>query len=163
MNTQPPKWADRFLEWYCNPHILEEIQGDAHELYFERVRTEGKRKADLRYMWDVLRFFRWSNVKRQDNEYQLSAVWKLNFLLATRNAGRNKIIFLVKTIGLSLCLAFSLILTAFVVNEISFDKFHLNHNRIYRVTSKVDFQDHITHYAVSPLPLGQTLMEGIPE
>lgn len=166
MNLHPPKWADRFLAWYCNPDLLEEIQGDAHELYFERIRTEGKRKADIKYMWDVLRFFRWSNIRREENEYEVgkvSAIWGLNFLLATRNASRNKLIFIVKTIGLSLCLAFSLLLTAFVVNEISFDKFHVNHNRIYRVTSKVDFHDHITHYAVTPLPLGQTLKEDIPE
>jgi putative ABC transport system permease protein len=29
----PPKWADRFLNWYCRPDLLEEIQGDAYELY----------------------------------------------------------------------------------------------------------------------------------
>ena len=37
MNIRPPKWADKFLVWYCNPELLEEIQGDAHELYFERL------------------------------------------------------------------------------------------------------------------------------
>ena len=40
MNRQPPKWADRFLEWYCNPRILEEIQGDIYELYRRRIKQE---------------------------------------------------------------------------------------------------------------------------
>jgi putative ABC transport system permease protein len=164
MNTQPPKWIDRFLAWYCNPDLLEEIQGDAHELYFERVKNEGKRAANLKYAWDVLRFFRWSNIKRE--EYvpgSMGALWNLNFKMAVRNARKNKLIFAVKTTGLSICLAFALLLTAFVVNELTFDEFHSSHDRIYRITSKVNFQDHVTHYAVTPLPTGQALVEGIPE
>lgn len=164
MNTQPPKWIDRFLRWYCNPDLLEEIQGDVHELYFERVKNEGERTADLKYAWDVLRFFRWSNIKR--DEYvpgSIGALWNLNFKMAVRNARKNKLIFAVKTIGLSICLAFALLLTAFVVNELSFDQFHTDHDRIYRITFKANFQDHVTHYAVTPLPIGQALAEGIPE
>jgi putative ABC transport system permease protein len=164
MNNQPPKWIDRFLRWYCNPDLLEEIQGDVHELYFERVRNEGERAADLKYAWDVLRFFRWSNIKR--DEYvpgSMGALWNLNFKIAARNARKNKLIFAVKTIGLSICLAFALLLTAFVVNELTFDQFHVNHDRIYRISTKVNFQDHVTHYAVTPLPTGQALVEGIPE
>ena len=166
MTNQPPKWLDRFLEWYCNPDLLEEIQGDVHELYFERLENEGKRSAALKYLWDVLRFFRWSNMKRTENGYvpgSLGALWSLNFKMAIRNARKNKLIFAVKIAGLSICLAFALLLTAFIVNEITFDQFHVNHDRIYRITSRVNFQDHVTHYAVTPLPIGQTLVEDIPE
>jgi putative ABC transport system permease protein len=161
----PPRWADRFLAWYCNPDLLEEIQGDAHELYFERLATQGKRNADLKYIYDVLRFFRWSNIRGTTNESTpaRAALWRFNFRIAARTAGRNKTIFVIKTAGLSLCLAFTLILTAYVINEITYDQFHEHYERIYRVTSKVDFQDRITHYAVTPLPLGQTMQEGIEE
>lgn len=164
MKTQPPKWIDRFLQWYCNPDLMEEIQGDAHELYFERVKNEGERAANLKYVWDVLRFFRWSNIKR--DEYvpgSMGALWNLNFKMAVRNARKNKLIFAVKTSGLAICLAFALLLTAFVVNELTFDRFHSNHDRTYRITFKANFQDHVTHYAVTPLPIGQALAEGIPE
>jgi putative ABC transport system permease protein len=165
MNFRPPSWADRFLSWYCNPELLEEIQGDAHELYFERIKNEGKRWADLKYTWDVLRFFRWSNIRRE-SEYlpgSLGGRWNLNFKMSFRNAQRNKLIFSVKTIGLSICLAFALLLTAFIVNEFTFDQFHLRNDRIYRVTSTVTFKDHITNYAVTPLPIGEALTEDVPE
>ncbi len=166
MNQQPPKWIDRFLRWYCNPELLEEIQGDAHELYYERLKEEGKRSADFKYAWDVLRFLRWSNIKRTENGFvpgSMGALWSMNFKMAVRNAQKNKLIFFVKTVGLAICLAFALLLTAYVVNELSFDKFHKNQNRIYRLTSKVNFQDHVTHYAVTPLPIGEALVEDIPE
>ncbi|WP_373398047.1 permease prefix domain 2-containing transporter [Algoriphagus halophilus] len=29
----PPKLADRFLEFYCIPNRLEQIQGDAYEIF----------------------------------------------------------------------------------------------------------------------------------
>ncbi len=63
-HPHPPKWADRFLVWYCNPDLLEEIQGDAHELYFERFEQKGKLVANLCYFWDVIRFCRLSNIER---------------------------------------------------------------------------------------------------
>jgi putative ABC transport system permease protein len=44
--NKPPKWADKFLQWYCRPELLEEIQGDTHELYNRKV-NESKRVADF--------------------------------------------------------------------------------------------------------------------
>ena len=43
----PPKWADRFLEWYCNPKLLEAIQGDAYELFDRTAQSRSKRAADI--------------------------------------------------------------------------------------------------------------------
>lgn len=164
MNIQPPKWADRFLAWYCNPDLLEEIQGDTHELYFSRVSREGKWRADLKYVWDVIRFFRWSNIRRQSlREDPAGKPWRVNFRIASRTASRRKFIFAIKTAGLSICLAFALLILAYVLNEYTYDEFHEDHDRIYRITSKVNFGDHVTHYAVTPLPIGKELADNIPE
>lgn len=166
MNTHPPKWADRFLAWYCNPDILEEIQGDAHELYFERVKNEGKASADRRYILDIIRFCRWSNIKRSNTEYRpgyFGILWNLNFKIALRHAFRSKLIFSVKMLGLSICLAFALIVSAFIIHEFTFDQHHSDHDRIFRVGTKVGLQDVITNYAVSPVALGDGLAEEIPE
>jgi putative ABC transport system permease protein len=166
MNIHPPKWADRFLEWYCNPDLLEEIQGDAYELYERRLREEGAKSADVKFVWDVLRFFRWSNIK-SSNENNAFSLWRnlfnFNFKLALRHAARNRSIFAIKTIGLALSTAFAVLMMAYVLNELTYDSFHVNKDRLYRITSKVNFGDHITHFAVSPLPIGPTLVEGIPE
>jgi putative ABC transport system permease protein len=56
MNVKPPRWADKFLQWYCRPDLLEEIQGDAYEL-FERTCKENPRKAKRQFVWNVVRFF----------------------------------------------------------------------------------------------------------
>jgi putative ABC transport system permease protein len=46
---RPPRWAERFLAWYCRPSMLEDLQGDLNE-YFERnLNTKGASRARLIY------------------------------------------------------------------------------------------------------------------
>jgi len=54
----PPKWADTFLEWYCRPELLEDLQGDLYEFFHRNVQARGIRKAKFIYIMDVLKFFR---------------------------------------------------------------------------------------------------------
>ena len=56
IKRSPPKWADRFLEWYCNPSLLEAIQGDAYELYDRTLRVRSKRVANFLFIWNVFAF-----------------------------------------------------------------------------------------------------------
>src|SRR5690349_21657130 len=111
MNPRPPKWIDKLLSWYCNPDLLEEIQGDAYELYEQRLQSEGKTSASIKYLWDVIRFCRWSNIRRSDNDYRpgfLEILLRLNLRIAVRNARSNKGTFLVKAGGLVVSIAFTL-------------------------------------------------------
>ena len=166
MENRPPKWADRFLAWYCNPDLLEEIQGDAYELYLERRRMEGRRMANLKYWWDIVRFLRASNVKRAANDYRpgyFSLFWNLDFRIAVRNAFKNKFTFTVKSVGLAVCLAFTLTLAAFVFQELNFDKFHPGYRSIYRIGSEVELNGVTTRYAVSPFQMGPALAAELPE
>jgi putative ABC transport system permease protein len=166
MNACPPKWPDRFLTWYCNPELLEEIQGDAHELYFERLKRDGKSSADRKYIWDVIRFFRWSNIRRPSDESSpgfFGILWNLNLKIALRNAFRHKLVFFLKMMGLSICLAFALLITAFVIHEFTFDRHYSNHHRIFRIGVAVELEGVRTNYAVSPVALADGLAEEIPE
>ena len=106
MNHQPPKWAYRFLEWYCNPELLKEIQGDAHEL-FERKVKESKTLADLQYGWNVLRFFRWKNIRKKSKRttsYSFLSTAMLQSYLITgfRNIVRNLVPSSINIVGLSI-------------------------------------------------------------
>jgi putative ABC transport system permease protein len=161
----PPRWADRFLAWYCNPELLEEIQGDAHELYYERLGREGKRAADFKYMWDVMRFCRLSNVRREGDAKApgfFGLFWNLNMKIAIRNSARNKTVFFVKLFALAICLAFTFLLTGFVISELSYDHQHEGYDRIYRIGTRATFQGKTTSYAVAPLPMANTLADEVP-
>ena len=166
MRNQPPKWADRFLAWYCNPELLEEIQGDACELWAQRVSNQGERWADINYIWDVLRFCRWSNIRRTDQDFRpgyFGILWNLNFKISLRNAIQNKFVFSLKMLGLSVCLAFAFAVSAFIIQEFAFDKHNSDYDRIFRIGSEIEIGGNVTRYAVSPLALSDALREEVPE
>ena len=166
MTNSPPKWADRFLEWYCNPGLLEEIQGDIHELYQIRLKEEGPSPAKRKFVWDVIRFFRWSNIKRTKQTHSsnsftmLSSYLKLGF----RNAIRNKLTSSINLFGLALALGVAITIFAFVDYMFNMDSFHSNSDRVYQITNLVknsgDYNS--DNWSDSPIPLAPALVDDNP-
>src|SRR5690348_11729109 len=93
VTPQPPGWANRFLEWYCRPDILEETQGDLLELY-ERSADHSPRLARLQFVWNVLRFFRPRNIRKRKHHMSsatLSPAMLKSYVTSTiRNIRRNQ-------------------------------------------------------------------------
>lgn len=137
MQHTPPKWADKFLTWYCRADLLEEIQGDAYELY-DRAAKENKRKADITFIWNVLRFFRWKNIRKR-NPKQLShsqfsfAMLKNILLVAFRNFFRQPAHSLLNLFGLSIGFLCAFLITLWVSHEFSFDRFHQADDKLFKV------------------------------
>lgn len=160
----PPQWADRFLEWYCNPALLEEVQGDAYELFQRRLKEEGAFNARRKFIWDVIRFFRWSNIKKTNNSYSSNSLIMLSsyFKLGFRNAMRNKLTSGVNLFGLSLALGVAISAFAFVDYMKNMDTFHINRDRVYQITSlmKSGSQDlNSDNWSDSPILLAPELKE----
>ncbi len=163
----PPKWADRFLAWYCNPDLLEEVQGDAHELFYRRVKNEGAHAAKRKFVWDVLRFFRWSNIKRTTKTHSSNSftMFKSYLKLGFRNAVRNGLTSSINLIGLSIALGVAITIYTFVNYQYNMDSFHENKDRIYQITNIVkqnEGHDMGSNWGDSPMLLGPTLLEDNP-
>ena len=56
LTNQPPKWANRFLEWYCRHDLLEDLQGDLYEHFDRNLSSKGLRSAKITYWLDVIKF-----------------------------------------------------------------------------------------------------------
>jgi len=63
-------------------------------------------------------------------------MFKNYFKTALRNLTRNKVYSFINIIGLSLGLACSMLIILYVKDEVSYDRFHKEVNRIYRITSQ---------------------------
>lgn len=63
-------------------------------------------------------------------------MFKINFKIAIRNFAKNKIYSIINIFGLSIGIAASALILLFITDELSFDKFHKNYERIYRVVEK---------------------------
>src|SRR4051812_16516395 len=136
MKVHPPKWIDRFLEWYCRPDLLDEIQGDAYELFY-RTAKDNRRKANLYFIWNVLRFFRWRNIRRNNKTYYSSQVsfsmLKNYFKIGWRNLMRKKAFSMINIIGLAIGLTCFLLIASFIYDELNYDRYAAQYKNIYRV------------------------------
>ncbi|HEY0741853.1 MAG TPA: permease prefix domain 2-containing transporter, partial [Chryseosolibacter sp.] len=166
MTPQPPKWADRFLQWYCRPDRLEEIQGDAYEL-FDRTVKQSKRKADFYFIWNVLRFFRWRNIRRQNiNEHSSQvtiAMLKNYFTIGWRNLTKKKAFSAINIFGLAIGLTCFLLIAAFVVNELSYDQYAKRYKDIYRVGLQLEQNGGVDLYPTVDVAVGPGMKSDYPE
>jgi putative ABC transport system permease protein len=146
--NKPPQWADRFLQWYCRPDLLEEIQGDAVELYYREAK-ENKRKADWKFIWNVIRFFRWRNIRKQKQENFNYAMGMLQniFKVAVRNFFRQLGHSMLNVTGLAVSFMAAFLIGLWVFHETSYDKFHNDAERIFKVISHVDANGSIETYS----------------
>src|SRR5688572_1396578 len=108
----PPKWALRFFRWYCHPKLLYYIEGDLLELYQRRVRSSGKRIADLRFIIDVL-FLARPGIIRPASGYQsvnTLGMYQNYFKTALRNLWKNKGYSAINIFGLAAGMAVALLI-----------------------------------------------------
>lgn len=130
---RPPKWADRFLQWYCHPDFIEEIQGDLYESYYKRSESSGYLIARIFFVTDVFRSLSIKTIQFPSYSITDVAMVKNNFILFFRKLNRRKAFAAINATGLSVSLAATLLIYLYVSNELSFDRFNSNADRVYRI------------------------------
>ncbi len=162
----------RFLRFFCPPALYESIEGDLLEQFEEDVKLVGEKKARRKLAWNVLRFFRPGIVLRNSFTIQLTntIMWGNYFKVAVRNVAKRKLYSFINAIGLSIGIAFSVLIYLYIQDEKSFDQFHANKENIYRlngssysVSAMQRGEYPIRRSAYLSLPLGQALKDEIPE
>lgn len=163
-NTRPPRWAERFLEWYCKPSLLEDLQGDLQE-YFERnVALKGPFRARLIYIADVLKFLRPYTVRKPRFTNFLTNWIMIGSYLktSTRNITRNSLFSSINIAGLAISMSVGLLMIAFISDLLSYDDFHAKKDHIYRVNTNSRFLDHPPmNLASTSIRAGQRIRETV--
>ncbi len=134
-NTDPPKGFQKFFEWYCKPALQESILGDMEEQFYEEVETKGTNTARRRYVWNVIRFFRPSIVRKPEGTQKLNnyGMFKNYYKVSLRSILRNKTFSLLNVAGLGVGIASCLLILIYVKNELSYDTYNEKFDRIHRV------------------------------
>ena len=136
----PPRWANRFLKWYCAPALLEEIEGDLYEVFFVRVKKYGLLSAQLLYIKEVLLFFRPTSFKKLKPTV-MPSLFRNHFKIAARNLFIQKGYSLINVAGLAIALAVALLMLLWVQDEWNMDKFHANGDRVFLLKRTVPLAD----------------------
>jgi len=155
MNKKVSPWL-RFLHWFCPPSLYEGIEGDLLEQFEEDVRVAGEKKAKWRLGWNVIRFFRPGIVLRNSFSTGLinTVMLRNHFVIAWRFMKRNTGYTGINVFGLAIGIASALLILSIIKFELSFDTFHTNADRIYRVVrvSEADGQTTFDARVAGPLP-----------
>jgi len=161
----PPHLALRFFRWFCHPKLKDHIEGDMMELYEERVKVSGKRKADLKFIIDVLLLFRRGIIKPTEGYKNLNnyGMLKSYFKVALRNIIKNKGYSFINISGLGIGMAATMLILLWVQNEIGFDRFHEKTDRIYQMFSRDQDNGKLDVWGNTPALLAPELKQSYAE
>ena len=87
-----------------------------------------------------------------------------NFLkVAMRNIARHKVFSAINLLGLAIGLACSILIALFVIDELSYDRFHEHSDDIYRIAMKGEFQGREMDGVTTGASVGETMVDEIPQ
>lgn len=164
--SHPPSWADALLEGFCASDLLEDIQGDLHELFYKRAQQYGLGITWLWYWLDVVRFVRPYVLKRNPDfeEARGPIMWKNYFKIAHRNLTKHVGYSIINIGGLALGIASCILILLYVQDELAFDSHHPESERIYRIVEhRVEEGQADRHLALAMGPFAPALETNFPE
>lgn len=133
-----PKKTIAFLRWFCREDYIEEIEGDLTEI-FRKEYENAPRLSYWKFTWRVTTYLRPEFLKPMKDYYPQNSlsIYKSYFKVGCRNLIRNRSFSIINLIGLTMGLSICLTLLTVVSDELGYDKFHKDPDKIYRVLGEL--------------------------
>jgi ABC-type antimicrobial peptide transport system permease subunit len=141
---------------------VDHIEGDLIEVYRQRLKKITKRKADTKFIIDVLLLFRPGIIKPVEGYKNLSNydMFRNYFKVGFRNLNKNRGYSFINIGGLALGMAVAMTICLWIYDELSYDQYHDNYRDIAQVLQQSTFNgDRGTGTAV-PRPFENALRTG---
>ena len=157
--NKPPRFAKFLLRILSSHEKDEAFQGDIEELFHDRTESQG--------LWRSKRWYWWEIVKSIPKFFRESIRWRMAmfgnyFKIALRNIKRQKGYSFINIAGLAVGIACTIFILIWVQDELSFDRFHENADRIYRVVFSTS-DDGLPTNANGAFGVGPVLKRDFPE
>lgn len=151
----PPQLFLRFFRWFCHPKLQDYIEGDLMELYKRRLTHFGRRKADIKFIIDVLLLFRPGIIRPTEGRRSATTygMYTSYFKIGWRNLWRSKGYSLINIIGLSTGMSIAILIGLWIYDELSFNKSFRNYDRV----GQVMVHNGAGTYKTNPIPLADEL------
>ena len=121
----PPKYALKFLRWFCREDYIEEIEGNLAEI-FEHEHAKSPGQARRNFIWGVIKHFRPAFIRPFKTKIgnNIIDMLKHSLLITFRNFMKYKSTFLINISGLSTGLATVFFVYLWVNDEWSKNRFN---------------------------------------
>lgn len=131
----PPRFFLWLFRLFCDPQLVEDIEGDLVERFELRQERQGRIKARWLLAKDTLQLFRPGIIRSFKGTQKLNYydMFKHNLLISLRSFARHKSAFFINLTGLTSGLACALFIYLWVNDEIAVDKFHTLDQQLYQV------------------------------
>ncbi|MEL6671217.1 MAG: ABC transporter permease [Bacteroidota bacterium] len=162
----PPRFAMRFLSWFCAAGFREEIEGDLWELFQEEIEEHGLKRARRRFFFTSLRYLRpyFFGKKFFPDTFIHRAMIQHHVKIASRQLWKQKYYSLINIGGLSLGVACCLLIMLYVQHETGYDQHVSTKDRLYRITAESGSNAESGRpNVVAMAPLADALMQDYPE
>ncbi len=162
---KPPKYAQRFLNWFIKKELAEEVMGDLEEKFYEHLKYKSPFRAMANYWYQTLNYLRpfaiRNNLITDTNPFFM---WQHHLKISFRNFQRERSTFLINLIGLSTGLACTLLIALWVMDELKFDKFHKKDAQLHQVMQHIPVNENdVLTWEWTPGILAPTLKAEMPE
>jgi putative ABC transport system permease protein len=156
--TTPPGLAKSVLLFFLRDDLAEEVVGDLDEKFYSSIKSKSPRTAKINYWYQVIHYVRPFAIKKFTlSNSTNNAMLKSYFKIGSRNLSRNKGYSLINIGGLACGMAVAMLIGLWVYDELSFNKYHKNYDRIARVMQQATVNGETRSGRHMPLPLGPEL------
>ena len=161
MNSPPPRLATRLLRRCLPGPRGDEMADDLADLFALKCAQHGRHRARLRYWLDVLSICARRHLHEQPSHPPASGLimWHNYWTTAQRYLRKRKGYSLLNLTGLAVGFAVCLLMLLYVQEEYSYDRFHPDADRIYRLGFASQENGAWRHYATNSWAAGDLIRE----
>lgn len=150
------------LTHLLEPRLCEAVVGDLDEKFRRRIAANMPRwKARLLYLLEGIGFVRMTKASALFPATNHTTMFRNYMMIAFRNVSRDKRYVFLNLTGLSVGIACAIVIYTYVVFEQSYDRFHVNAERIYRITEQLPDDAQLVNSAMNHSPMAPILASNL--
>ncbi|WP_254155726.1 ABC transporter permease [Chryseosolibacter indicus] len=163
MERQPSNNVLKFLRWFCPPELLEGIEGDLLEDYYNNLERIGEDAAQRRLIVHVLQFLRPGLILRNKFSLNLNIkpMFANYFKVMLRHCLKRKFYTAINIFGLTIGIVFALLIGVHIYEEANVNHTLKDNDRLYLLESNGS-REVIGFPFLVPSPIAKTTKEEYP-
>lgn len=138
------------------------IEGDLMEVYERRAKAVGERKADIRFIIDVLLLFRPGIIRPMGRNEDLNYfdMYRSYLKIAWRNLLRTKGYSFINITGLAVGMTVAMLIGLWIWDEVSFNSYFAHRDRLAQVMLNATHEGTTYSHGTVQMPMGDALRSG---